>query len=139
MSIDLGALLDGAAPLVADAIRTSGTTVTFTRPTGDTAVTVDPDTLAVSGSAPQALHSAIPAIVQALSAAGEPLGPDRTWQATSYRILVLPSVTDLREGDSGVVVSSRDPQLRNYRLRVAHVRTDTAGIVRVLECERVLA
>lgn len=135
MSVDLGAFLDAAAPLVASAITTSGTEITFTRPGADEAVTVDPATLAVTDTATRVL-TAIPAIVQAVDATGQPLGPGRTWQATGYRVLLLPGVTDLLPGDRGTVVQSRDRQLLDVVLVVDEIRADTPGVVRIALCHK---
>jgi len=135
MTIDLAAILDTAAPIAASVIQTSGTRVTISRQTGDAAATVDPVTLAATVS-PATVHADIPAIVQALDAQGQPLGPGRMWEAATYRLLLLPDVVDLLPGDMVTVLGSRDPLLPGWRLVVGEVLADTPGVLRIVRGER---
>lgn len=134
MSIDLGQLLDTAAPLVVAAIETSGTTLDFTRPTDDENVTVDPVTLAVTSPA-VSVATDVPAIVIAGGAAQEPYGPNQTIPEGQYRILLLPDVDQVKAGDLATVTESRDPLLTTRPLKVTAVLADGAGVVRVLNAE----
>lgn len=134
MSIDLGQLLDTAAPLAVAAIESSGTSIDFTRPTSDEEVTVDPVTLAVTSPA-TSVESGAAAIVIAGPAPQQPYGPNLTLAEGQYRVLLLPDVDTIRQGDLGTVVDSRDPMLAGRTLRVSAVLADGAGVVRVLTME----
>lgn len=132
MSIDLGQLLDIAGPLAEQAITTSGTHGTITRPDPDAEVTVNPTTLAVTTGTPTPVASG-PAIVIAGRATDQPAGPDLVLAAGQYRILMLPSVVDVQKGDLFTVTASRDPELVDRELHIDAVLADTPGVVRVFQ------
>lgn len=136
MSVDLGAILDLAAPFVAGAIETSGTTVDILRPHPDGTLAVDPVTLDVTDTA-QRIVSGAPALIVAVNAQGQPLGPGQTWQATGYRVLLLPDVTAVRRLDRVKVTDSRDPVLTGRLLVVDEVVADSPGVLRALACTRI--
>lgn len=138
MSIDVGAILDGVQPLVEAAIDTMGTTVTVRRnPAGGQDKTTDRATGAVTDPAPAtAVHTAIPAIVIPLAGgAALPDGVNLDGRVDGYRVLLLPSVTDVQKRDEVQVVASRDTRLAGRAMTVERVPDSSAGAVRVLECE----
>jgi len=132
MSIDLGALLDLAAPIVTSAIESSGTTVDIRRPPGDAAVTVDPDSLDIIDSSTRVVSGAA-AIIIAITDQGQPIGPGQFWEATRYRVLLLPDVTGVKPGDFVKITDARDSELIDRRLRITEVIADTAGVIRALD------
>lgn len=127
--MNLTALYARGTALAADAIDTSGTTVTFSRdPDLTTGVTVDKATLAVSDATP-AVDVLVdePAILVATGTVDVEEGPGRIRTRTVYRILLRPSATAIRKNDVGTVTAAQDTALIATKVLVTSAAPDPSG------------
>lgn len=127
--MNLTALYERGASVVAQAIETSGTTITFRRDAdGAEGVTVDPVTLAITDATPpRTLFVDEPAILVRTGATTEQPGPGRTRTRNTFRILLRPSASEVREADEGTITASQDEQLVGAVLRVTEAGADPSG------------
>lgn len=132
---DLGAVLDRAAVRVEEALATSGCTVDLRAPVDPAGAAADPVTLAVSGVANAPFAASVPAIVAEKPGSddGQPARGGKNPAAT----VVLPPGPVVPLRTEVVVRTCRDAALVGRVYAATLVRRNLAGVVQVVDAERV--
>jgi hypothetical protein len=128
--LDLGPVLDVAGGVLLRAIETAGTVGGLWRPTGPPVV--DPDTTLRTDPPMTLLAGDVPMLVIADAPGGqERIYPGaREAQDPRWRVILGPTLVDVRRGDVVLVTASRDERLVGARFDVSVLLDNAAGVAR---------